>query len=165
MVLMHLRLNAGIQDLGYWFDIHPLTVCRYFTKWLDVLHTKLNVFINWPERGNLLKTVPTVFWKAFWKCSVIRLLWSSYWKIYFTEGTTQTWSNYKKHNTAKFLIGTTPQGSISFISKGWGGRVSLTDPLLPGEVTEGLPLRKMWVCCVQKLNTLLSHEESFSSAN
>jgi len=36
----------------------------------------------------------------------------------------QTWSNYKKHNTCKFLIGITPQGSVSFISKGWGGRVS-----------------------------------------
>ena len=36
----------------------------------------------------------------------------------------QTWSNYKHHNTVKFLIGITPQGTISFISKGWGGRVS-----------------------------------------
>jgi len=35
----------------------------------------------------------------------------------------QTWSNYKKHNTYKFLIGITTQGSVSFISKGWGGRV------------------------------------------
>jgi len=42
----------------------------------------------------------------------------------------QTYSNYKKHNTVKFLIGITPQGSVAFISKGWGGRVSdvyLTD--------------------------------------
>jgi hypothetical protein len=36
----------------------------------------------------------------------------------------QTWSNYKHHNTAKYLIGITPQGTVSFISKGWGGRVS-----------------------------------------
>ena len=34
-----------------------------------------------------------------------------------------TWSNYKHHNTVKFLIGITPQGVISFISKA-GGRVS-----------------------------------------
>ena len=26
--------------------------------------------------------------------------------------------------TAKFLIGITPQGTVSFISKGWGGRTS-----------------------------------------
>ena len=55
----------------------------------------------------------------------------------------QTWSNYKKHNTCKYLIGTTPQGSVSFISKGWGGRVSdihltencgLLSKMLPGDV-------------------------------
>ena len=34
-----------------------------------------------------------------------------------------TWSNYKHHNTVKFLIRITPQGVISFISKAWGARV------------------------------------------
>ena len=36
----------------------------------------------------------------------------------------KTYSNYKKHNTIKFLIGITPFGTISFLSKCWGGRVS-----------------------------------------
>ena len=35
-----------------------------------------------------------------------------------------TWSSYKHHNTAKLLIGITPQGVVSFISDAWGGRVS-----------------------------------------
>jgi len=55
----------------------------------------------------------------------------------------QTWSNYKQHNTIKFLISITPQGSISFMSKAWGGRVSdkhrtdlsgFLDELLPGDL-------------------------------
>ena len=55
----------------------------------------------------------------------------------------QTWSNYKHHNTVKFLIGITPQGSVAFISQGWGGRTSdvhltensgLLQKLLPGDV-------------------------------
>ena len=54
----------------------------------------------------------------------------------------QTYSNYKSHNTVKFLIGITPQGSISYISHGWGGRTSdkfitencgLLKRLLPGD--------------------------------
>ena len=37
----------------------------------------------------------------------------------------KTFSNYKKkHNTVKFLIAITPSGTISFVSKCWGGRVS-----------------------------------------
>ena len=68
-----------------------------------------------------------------------------------------TWSNYKHHNTVKFLIGITPQRVISFLSKAWGGRVSnkyLTEHrrLLKSCYQEmlywligGLILRKCWV--------------------
>ena len=53
----------------------------------------------------------------------------------------QVWSNYKHHSTVKFLIAITPQGTISFISKCAGGRISdkeitersgIMDHLLPG---------------------------------
>ena len=36
----------------------------------------------------------------------------------------QTWSNYKHQKTCKFLIGIAPQGSITFVSRAWGGCVS-----------------------------------------
>lgn len=36
----------------------------------------------------------------------------------------KTFSNYKKHNTVKYLIGITPTGSISFLTNGWGGHVT-----------------------------------------
>ena len=54
-----------------------------------------------------------------------------------------TWSQYKHYNTAKYLISVTPQSVISFISNGWGGRVSdkyivensgYLRHLLPGDV-------------------------------
>jgi hypothetical protein len=36
----------------------------------------------------------------------------------------QTFSNYKHHNTVKFLVAITPNGCICFVSKAWGGRTS-----------------------------------------
>ena len=36
----------------------------------------------------------------------------------------QTWSDYKSHNTIKFLIGISPNGYITFISDCYTGRAS-----------------------------------------
>ena len=53
-----------------------------------------------------------------------------------------TYSSYKHHNTVKYLIAITPQGTVSFISQGWGGRASdkyitendnFLNNLLPGD--------------------------------
>ena len=86
---------------------------------------KLSVFVCWPERDQLLlliKTMPMEFWKNFRKCVII----IDCFEVFIELPTSlmaqaQTWSNHKKHNTFKFVIGITPQGSIAFISKGWGG--------------------------------------------
>ncbi len=76
----------------------------------------------------------------------------------------QTWSNYKHHNTIKFLIGIAPQGVITFISKGWGGRVSdvyltehygLLEKLLPGDLVLGVSIfMKVLVSTVHKSSSL-----------
>lgn len=36
----------------------------------------------------------------------------------------ETWSNFRHHNTLKVLVGVSPNGQVTFISKLWGGRVS-----------------------------------------
>lgn len=40
------------------------------------------------------------------------------------EARAQTYSTCKHHHTMKYLIGISPQGTVIFISKGWGGRTS-----------------------------------------
>ena len=36
----------------------------------------------------------------------------------------QTWSEYKHHNTFELLVGVTPNGTVTFVSRLWGGRAS-----------------------------------------
>ena len=125
MVLMKLRLNLADQDLAYRFGVHQSTVSWNFRKWIDILYDRLHPLILWPEREQLLKTMPLEFRQSFRKCVII----IDCIEIFMERATdlktrAQTWSNYKHHNTVKFLIGITPQGTISFISKGWGGHVS-----------------------------------------
>jgi len=56
----------------------------------------------------------------------------------------KTWSSCKEYDTIKILIAVTPQGTISYVSKAWCGRVSdkyitkhcgiLDIKLLPGDL-------------------------------
>ena len=125
VVLMKLRLNVGDQDIAFRFGVNQSTVSRCFSKWIDVMYIRLKPLIKWPERDELMKTMPMDFRKNFQQCITI----IDCFEVFMERPTNvkaraQTWSNYKHHNTAKFLIGIAPQGTITFISKGWGGRVS-----------------------------------------
>ena len=145
LVLMRLRLDSPLQDLAYRFGISLATASRIFERWIDVMYTRLKFLIIWPEREELRCTMPSVFLKNFGnKVAVI----IDCFEIFIHRPSSliaraMTWSNYKHHHTVKYLIGVTPQGSVSFISFGWGGRVSnkyltenckLLNNLLPGDI-------------------------------
>ena len=115
------------KDLTFRFKIKPVAVSRIFRSWLPILAEYLQQLILWSENEALRKHLPKSF-KKFQKCvSTIDCT------EIFIEGPlnlnarAQTWSNYKNHNTVKYLISITPVGAISFISKGWGGKVSDKD--------------------------------------
>lgn len=56
--------------------------------------------------------------------SVCEDFWIELWTASNLKARAQTFSHYKNKHTIKFLIGITPLGAISFISKGWGGCAS-----------------------------------------
>lgn len=143
--LMRLRLGLNIQYLAYTFGVSSSTMSKVLLETLHVLYNRLvSTLVIWPEREELRRSLPVSFHSKFSKCACI----IDCFEI-FTEKASdfnarnQTFSNYKSHNTTKYLIGITPQGVISFISKGWEGRTSdktitekcgFLDMLLPGDL-------------------------------
>ena len=124
---MRLRLNMAASFLSYEFNVSQSTVSRVFTDVIDVMYVRMKPLVVWPEREELRKTMPMQFRKYFGvKCVII----IDCFEVFIDRPTNlraraETWSSYKHHNTVKFLIGVTPQGTVSYISKAWGGgRVS-----------------------------------------
>ena len=118
MTLIKLQLNIADQDLAYRFGINQSVVSRCIMKWLDLLYVKLALLILWPDRDQSVKTMPVRFRKNFKIALSLSIE-----KPTSHLSRAQTWSNYKntiRLNTCKFLIRIAPQGSVAFISKGWG---------------------------------------------
>lgn len=111
--------------MSYEFNISPATVSRIFLKVVDVMYVRMKPFIIWPDRDELRKKMPMQFRKHFGtKCVVI----VDCFEIFNDrpsnlKARAETWSSYKHHNTVKFVIGITPQGTVSYISKAWRRRV------------------------------------------
>ena len=124
-VLVRIRLNLFTVDLASRLGISNGTMVNIFQKWLNVMFVRLKFLITWPSREILQNNMPLVFQQLYPNCRVIIDC-----SEIFTETPTsfnaraKTYSNYKKRNTVKFLIGVTPCGTISYLSHCWGGRVS-----------------------------------------
>ena len=142
-VLAKLRLNLTQQDIAYRLNVDQTTFGRYFHRWINILYIRLSPLVQWPDQEMLRQVLPRQIKSSFPRCIAI----IDCFEVFAErpsdlKAKAQSYSNYKHHQTVKFLISVCPTGVITFISKGWGGRTSdkyLTEQcgilrkLLPGD--------------------------------
>ena len=124
IVLIKLKLGLMNTDIAYRFNIRPQRLSAIYRTWLPIVANKLSCFIIWPERQALRKFLPSCFRKYKNCCSIIDCTEIFIQRPLNLNARAQTWSNYKNTNTIKYLVSCTPAGAVSFLSEGWGGRVS-----------------------------------------
>lgn len=144
LTLARLRLDLSVQHLSHLFNVSADALSTTFANTVEVLYAHLHPLVHWPERHRLQVTMPGEFLKAFGEGFAIIL---DCFEVH-TEGIShsqdaQNFNHDDNKHTKKYLIGITPQRSITFISRGWEWHDSdmhitencgLLSKLLPGDV-------------------------------
>ncbi|CAN7939862.1 unnamed protein product, partial [Ixodes pacificus] len=125
LVLSRLRVGLLEQDLAYRFGVHVSTVSRVWTFWVGFLADHLAQVSYWPSRQVVHEYMPECFSEVYpstrviLDCTEVFIETPSDFRVQ-----SDTYSSYKCHNTAKGLLGITPNGFVSFVSDLAPGRVS-----------------------------------------
>lgn len=107
LALLKLRLNLPFKYLSYKFGIALSTASDIFYKCLDVLYCRYKGLVFWPDREILQKNVPECFKENFGNRVTVII---DCFEIFCETSSgllnaARCWSNYKHHETVKFLIG------------------------------------------------------------
>ena len=112
------------EDLTERFRVSPILCSCIFTTWIKLLSTVMGkVLVAWPTKESIREHLPEVFLKSgYGKCRVI----IDCAEVFIDRpkslsSQAATWSDYKHHETFKFLVGITSTGFISFLSSCYGG--------------------------------------------
>ncbi|XP_052224775.1 uncharacterized protein LOC127840402 [Dreissena polymorpha] len=124
LMLMKLRLGTLNKDLAKRFGISEALFSRIFFAWLRASYLVLRSLVYIPEQDALIATKTQRFRVLPDLHSIIDCteLFIETPKDLFLQ--TQTWSDYKHHNTLKFLVACAPNSCIIYVSPVYLGRAT-----------------------------------------
>lgn len=124
MTCRKLRTNLSFRDIALAFGCNERTYANYFHNTIHILAKICQCLIYWPTKKEILNNMPVCF-KEFNSTRVVLDCTEIPIESFSCQNCRDTtYSHYKGSHTAKFLIGVTPSGLISYLSKGYGGRSS-----------------------------------------
>lgn len=125
LTLVKLRLNLKLEDLSFRFGISTSVISRYITTWICFLY-RVFMEMDWmPSVEQVKATLPSAFKEKF--DTTYAIIDGS--EVFIETPSdlfmqSSTWSQYKQHNTVKFLVACTPNGGICYISPVYVGSIS-----------------------------------------
>jgi hypothetical protein len=125
MTLVKLKQGSACKDIAERFNISESQVTRIFVTWVNFMHGVLNDVNIWMSKRSVRKFMPECF-KGLYSdvrviidCTEIPLE-----KPSDFESQAATYSMYKHCNTVKGLVGISPSGVPTFVSKTFEGSIS-----------------------------------------
>ncbi|CAH3133748.1 unnamed protein product, partial [Porites lobata] len=133
LVLMRLKAGLFVQDLADRFGVSISLVSRICITWINLLYYELKDIFPFPTQELVRKNMP----EEFAEFATTRIILDCT-ELFIQSPSamlaqSETWSDYKHHNTWKLLVGVTPNGQVSFLSDLWGGRVGVLDLIESGD--------------------------------
>lgn len=140
ITLKKIRLDDVYIRLRNDFGISAVRVGKIFVKTVPKIAGVLQNFVFWPDTHIIKKLLPIPFRYRY--SNVISI--TDCFEIEIQKPSnplvqSQTWSEYKKCNTLKYLISCTPNGFVNFVAGGYGGRISDRDIVKESNYLSELP--------------------------
>lgn len=125
ITLLKIKQNDSIERISDQFEISRTKLSSVIFAGVEVLGNFFQNCVYCPPPKQIKQNLPLVFKIRY---SDVQMIIDCF-EIQIAKPSnpmkqSQTWSQYKSCNTVKFLLGCTPNGFVSFISKGYGGRIS-----------------------------------------
>ncbi|KAK6196412.1 hypothetical protein SNE40_001643 [Patella caerulea] len=124
LTMVRLKSPLLTEDLAQRFSISTGNVSSIFSSWINLMYCDLKLLCELPTR-NITEENKSHAMGSYKDVRVIldctELFVQNPSKL---EEKKQFFSNYKHHNTFKFLVGISPQLGITYVSRAYGGRAS-----------------------------------------
>lgn len=125
LTLLFIRVGYDYQMLGHFFEVSRTVASNAVSMWVRILYDILNGWLIWPSAATVRECLPADYPSEFADTRII-LDCTEVFTVKATNPSVQaaTYSSYKHHNTLEFLVGVTPLGHITFVSRVYAGNVS-----------------------------------------